>query len=169
MTDGNTGLRTRGLLLFGLVAVIATVALVAIVRWPSQEAPHAPPEGVEPSPAGWEIRYQATISLARRGSKKVPFETLREMLDEKKQLRNFVTKLQDGREVSDEGAARRLVISAANAFVEWHKSPAAAQLDEAQQAEVAAVYAAIDKLRDTENLQMRAEIEKARAALGRKT
>ena len=79
-----------------------------------------------------------------------------------------VTKLQSGKEVSDEGAARRIVINALNAFVEWHRSPAAGQLDDDKKAEVAKVYEAIDRLRQTENTQLRVEVEKAREALGRK-
>jgi hypothetical protein len=168
MTDGNTALRTRGLLLFGLVAVIAAVVLLVIVRWPGQAEPKEPPANVEPSPRGWEVRYQATMTLARRGSTKVPFATLLEMLDETKQLRNCVTKLQSGKEVSDEGAARRIVINGLNAFVEWHRSPAKDQLNNEQKAEVAKIFEAIDRLRQTENDQLRVEVEKAREALGRR-
>src|SRR5271170_5306195 len=104
MSEGNAALRQRGLLLFGLVAVIAAVVLLLLVRWPSQATGQAPPEGVTPSSPGWEIRYQATVTLARRGSAKVPLDTLCEMLNENQQLRNCVT-LQNGKEVSNEGAA----------------------------------------------------------------
>src|SRR5438132_1667989 len=99
MAEGNADLRKRGLLLLGLVAVIAAVVLLVLVRWPNQGTPQAPPEGVTPSEPGWEIRYQATVTLARRGSEKVPFDLLREMLDENQQLRNCVTKLQNGQEI----------------------------------------------------------------------
>lgn len=168
MSEGNAALRKRGLLLFGLIAVIAAVVLLALARWPSQQTPQEPPEGVTPSPAGWEIRYQATVTLARRGSKQVPLATLREMLDEKQQLRNCVTKLQNGKVVSDEGAARRIIISALNAFVEWKQKVK----DEGELGTLVAssgIYEAIDKLRETPNLQLRTEVEKAREALGRKT
>jgi hypothetical protein len=168
MADGNAALRTRGLLVFGLVAVIAAGVLLVILRLPSQATPQAPPEGVTPSAPGWEIRYQATVTLARRGSDKVPLETLREMLDEQQQLRNCVTKLQDGREVSNEAAARTNVISALKAIVEWNKSDAAARARKERPEEVERLFEAIDKLRESPNAPLRAEVEKAREALGRK-
>ncbi len=169
MSDGNAALRTRGLLLFGLIAVIAAVVLLVLLRLPSQATPQAPPEGVAPSAPGWEIRYQATVALARRGSDKVPLDTLREMLDERKQLRNCVTKLQSGEEVSNEAAARTNVISALKAIVEWNKTDGAARERKEQPEEVEKLYEAIDKLRESPNAPLRAEAEKAREVLGRKT
>src|SRR5688572_974266 len=52
---------------------------------------------IMPSPVGWEIRYNAAQALARRRSEKVPWDTIREMLDEEQQLRNFRAILHDGR------------------------------------------------------------------------
>ena len=65
-----------------------------------------------PSKAGWEVRYNATVALARRGSDKIKdeqvWENLLEMLDEEQQLRNFHRELKDKSEVPDEaGAASR--------------------------------------------------------------
>src|SRR4051812_5724010 len=128
MADGNAALRTRGLLLFGLIAVIAAVVLLVVGGWAGQGTPQAPPQGGTPSAPGWEVRYQATVTLARRGSDQVPLETLREMLDERQQLRNCVTKLQNGQEVSNEAAARTNIISALKAVVEWNRSEGAARV-----------------------------------------
>src|SRR5262249_19030968 len=68
------------------------------------------------SPRGWQVRSNAVLSLARRGSPHVQdpeiWDTLREMLDEDQQLRNFRARLSDGREVPDQTAARLTVIDA---------------------------------------------------------
>ena len=49
------------------------------------------------------------------------WETLTDMLDEDRQLRNFRTKLSDGRDVPDETAARLTVIAALRAVQELHR------------------------------------------------
>ena len=67
------------------------------------------------------------------------------------------------------GIARTIVIRALKAFVEWHKSPAAEQVRAASKDEVEKVYEAIDRLRSSPNLELRAEAERAREALGRKS
>src|SRR5260370_18760445 len=68
------------------------------------------------SPPGWEVRYNATIALARRGSERVKdeqvWENLQEMLDEEQQLRNSRRKLKDGAEVPDEAGAPVTLIPA---------------------------------------------------------
>src|SRR5438874_1630645 len=77
------------------------------------------------SPSGWEIRYNAALALAHRGSAQildpVAWESLVEMLDEEQQLRNFTTLLSDGREVPDETAARLTVIGALKAVQTLHR------------------------------------------------
>jgi hypothetical protein len=77
------------------------------------------------SVTGWEIRDQAVLALVRRGSPHVKdpdiWDTLTDMLDEDQQLRNFRTRLSDGREVPDETAARMTVISALRAVQELHR------------------------------------------------
>jgi hypothetical protein len=69
--------------------------------------------------AGREVRYNATISLAAIGSKKVRLDLLAEMLDEDKQLRNCWVK-QGGRTVSDEDVARQTILTTLKAIVDWH-------------------------------------------------
>lgn len=77
------------------------------------------------SVGGWEVRYQAVLSLARRGSPHIKdpglWAVLSEMLDEEQQLRNFRARLSDGREVPDEFAARTTVIGALRAVQELHR------------------------------------------------
>jgi hypothetical protein len=77
------------------------------------------------SSVGWEVRYNATVALARRGSDKVKdegvWDNLTEMLDEEQQLRNFRREAKDGKEVSEAGAAHLTVITALQAVDELHK------------------------------------------------
>jgi len=99
-----------------------------------------PPAGPAPSPTGarsvggWEVRYQAVLSLARRGSPHVKdpglWDVLAEMLDEDQQLRNFRVQLRDGREVPDEFAARTTVIGALRAVQELHRRQPAMDLSD---------------------------------------
>src|SRR5208282_705557 len=113
----ESGLAQRGLLLLGLM--LAIVAVVGFVLFrpkgtpPSEDgqrpellvlAVPSPGAGFPvfinwgavailskslPSSPGWAVRYNATVTLARRGSAKTPFDVLSEMLDEDQQLRNF--------------------------------------------------------------------------------
>ena len=77
------------------------------------------------SPPGWEVRYNATIALARRGSDNIKdertWDTLLEMLDEDQQLRNFKHQLRDKKEVSDAGQAHFMLISYMQAIVELNR------------------------------------------------
>src|SRR5947209_1182208 len=97
MQHQETGLYRRGLLLLALVGTVAVVVLVLILRGtggqdvpdegvrpepliPLVGSPQAGfPGGLSwgalyqlaealPSPPGWEVRYNATVALARRGS-----------------------------------------------------------------------------------------------------
>jgi hypothetical protein len=77
------------------------------------------------SPTGWEIRYNATLALANRGSPHVTdpevWDSLLEMLDEHQQLRNFRTRSDNGQETLDETGAYTTVISALQAVQEFHR------------------------------------------------
>jgi hypothetical protein len=77
------------------------------------------------SPTGWEVRYNAALALARRGSSHVKdaavWDSLLEMLDEDQQLRNFRAKSEDGKESLDETGAHTTVISALQAVQELHR------------------------------------------------
>src|SRR5262249_28865830 len=61
--------------------------LVAALHEDEEQAPG----GVSKYP-GLQIRYQATLALARRGSPKASLELLRDMLDEEAQRQNFQTR-----------------------------------------------------------------------------
>lgn len=103
-----------------------TVAIcIATVGCRDRAAPAAPAAGPK-SPAGWDVRYNAALALAHRGSDKVTdpvvWESLNEMLDEAQQLRNFSTQLANGREVPDETAARLTVIGALKAVQALHRN-----------------------------------------------
>ena len=190
--DAGSALAQRGLLLLGLMTALVIAVWAMLLRGTRQEIPTekqrpdllaalvaSPASGLPglswanlqqvgealPSPRGWEIRYQATTTLARRGSTQVPFALLAEMLDEDRQMKNFRAKLQDGREVPDEAAARRTVLSALKAVLEWHKHKAAVQAVGPSDPGLQRVYAAIDKLAHSPNLVVKTEAENARLSL----
>jgi hypothetical protein len=83
------------------------------------------PRPFSPTTASREVRYNAVLALAHRGSERVKdegaWEVLVAMLNEDEQLRNFRTKLRDGRETTDETAARMTVIGALRAVQELHR------------------------------------------------
>ena len=112
----------RRLVRVSLLVVPGLLALAVGCQRPAGPAPV--PSGPQ-SPSGWQVRYNAVLSLARRGSPHVQdpeiWDTLREMLDEDQQLRNFRARLSDGREVPDQTAARLTVIDALRAVQELHR------------------------------------------------
>lgn len=108
-----------------------------------------------------EIRYNAALALANRGSPLVkedaPWEAMTEMLDEEKQLTNFFTPLGDGRSAPDETAARMTVISALRSLQELHKKRPSLDLKE--------LKPAIGKLTQSSNATVRVEAKKAYDAI----
>jgi hypothetical protein len=104
--------------------LIVTAICLSAFGCRDRGAPAAPAAGPK-SPAGWDVRYNAALALAYRGSDKVVdpvvWESLTEMLDEAQQLRNFSTQLANGREVPDETAARLTVIGALKAVQALHR------------------------------------------------
>ena len=92
---------------------------------------------------GWEIRYNATVALARRGSPHVRLEILREMLDEGRQRRNR-------RGTPDAAAAaRRPVLSALKALRQWHEHPEAVKGAGQANSELYLLYQAVDRLAES--------------------
>src|SRR5438128_887277 len=121
MAQEDKGLVLRGFFLFALIGCLVAFVLV-VLFWRT-----GPPGNRDfdlgntaPSAPGWEIRYNAAASLARRGSPATPWPLLREMLDEKKQLRNSKVEQSDGQAVYDEGVARATMIAALRAIAAWH-------------------------------------------------
>jgi hypothetical protein len=191
MSQQDSGLWKRGLVLLALMAALAGVVLYAVLH---HSEPAYPPETARPEPVvllvgspaaglagglswvalyqlgellpsspGWEIRYNATLTQAGLGDPQVRLEVLREMLDEQRQLRNFRAKLQDGREVPDEVAARRTVLSALKAVRDWHKHADAVRAADKAQRQL--LSAAIDRLADSPNRVVSAEAQETRLAL----
>ncbi|MFO0809082.1 MAG: hypothetical protein U0746_10695 [Gemmataceae bacterium] len=113
------------------------------------------------SPAGWEVRYNAALALARRGSDKatdpVILDTLKEMLDEPQQLRNFRTRLKDGREVPDDQAARETVVGTLRAVADLHRKR--------PDADIAALRPVVAKLVESENPVVRTEAKATQLAI----
>jgi len=193
--DANLGLMRRGFLLLGLMALLTGVVLYIALRRPRQELPvdQLRPEWLAPlavtpqagfpaalawasfpqlgtalpSARGWEIRYNAVVALARRGSPALPLSLMREMLDEDQQMRNFRATLADGRDVADETAARRTVLSALKALAQWHTHAAAVQSVGSDNPALVQVYQAVDRLTHSPNLVVRTEAGKTRQAFKR--
>ncbi len=115
------------------------------------------------SPPGWEVRYNAAIALARRGSPTVledaVKESILEMLDEDQQMRNFRTTV-NGKEVTDAAKAQLTVITAVQALADLHARKA--DLD------LSAFKPAIDKLVNSPNLAVNTEAKKTQLLLAAK-
>src|SRR5262245_3206461 len=115
------------------------------------------------SPAGWEVRYNATVALARRGSDKVKdegvWDNLTEMLDEEQQLRNFRRATADGKAVSGAGAAHLTVITALQAVNELHnKRP---------EMDLTVLKPALEKLTQSRNLAVSTEAKRTQQLLSK--
>ena len=121
----------------------------------------APVEVTGPASApGWEVRYNASIALARRGSPSVledPVkESILEMLDEDQQMRNFRHTV-NGKEISDPGKAQLTVIAAVQAIAELHRRKPKMDLSPFKQA--------IDKLSVSVNIAVSPEGRKTQQLL----
>ncbi len=118
----DSGFVKRGfILLAGMTVLVAGVLLVLFYR-PAGATPPVDSEEVKklaPSPSGWEIRYSAAVTLARRKSPHVPWENFAEMLNEKQQLRNHRVTLADGKNVSNEASARNIMLRALTTLGEY--------------------------------------------------
>jgi len=119
-----------------------------------------------PSAPGFDVRYNAATTLARRGSTATPWPLLREMLDEKQQLRNSRVRQPDGRDVHDEFAARKKTISALQAIAAWHEKRKA-DTKPAAPAELRDIYAIVDQLAESSHGEVKIQAEKARATFFR--
>jgi hypothetical protein len=175
-----------------MTPIVAAAFLVVLVGcgyliWHFLPAAVTPPL-VAPGPAsgpGFEVRYNAVIALAQRGSPRAVqpspqavaesvglaaplpalvvlhgddrLAILREMLDEEWQLRNFRVKLQDGREAADEVAARTTVVSALKALVELQRRQPNLKLD--------SLRPAIERLASSSNPVVQQEAARTQALL----
>jgi hypothetical protein len=195
MAQENQGLALRGLILLAVIGGLVTLML-GFMFWQSHTPPPtlvAPPEhqipslaapnvgafpsGISwyaiyqlgetmPSAPGWEVRYNAATTLARRGSAAVPWALLREMLDEKLQMRNYRVRHADGRDVYDEAAARANTVRALKALAVWHEKRKAEQNLEVP-SDLAEIYAMVDKLATSPFVELKIQAEKARGSFFR--
>lgn len=184
----DTGLIKRGLLLLAMMAALVVVLLVVIFQRTGGHVPAAMerpelsavalvrtdiafPGSVSwiglyqfgeafPTAPGWQIRYNAALALARRGSPNVPWDLFQEMLDEKRQMRNFRAQLQDGKVVPDEASARLTMLSALRAASEWHKKQTGVKKDAS--AQLSEVYAVVDKLASHPIMEIKTQAENTR-------
>ncbi|MCI0682863.1 MAG: hypothetical protein L0Y71_12240 [Gemmataceae bacterium] len=190
----DAGLVQRGLLLLGGMTALVVVVLLIVLRNPDaatkstaarNELPLIPeffapapyPASVGwpalvhlgqqlPSAPGWEIRYNAAATQARRGSPKTKWSVVREMLDEERQLCNFRVTLTKGQVVANEQDATRTVLNALAAVAEWHKKqdPATAPVS----ADLLLVYDQVDRLAQSGNTLVRVHADRVRQGFFRK-
>ncbi|MBI2805425.1 MAG: hypothetical protein HYX68_10655 [Planctomycetes bacterium] len=159
MAQEDKGLVVRGLLLFAGISTLVAIVLFIVFLRDRPEPALAPEHDLPASPAGHDIRYNAAATLARRGSSQVPWPLIREMLDEKLQLRNNRVRLPDGRQVYDEMAARAHVIVALRALSVWHDKRA--DLKASPPAALLAIYPVVDRLAANSIGELKAQAEKA--------
>ena len=195
MAQEDNGLILRGLLLFTAIGVLVAFVLgflflrpqpqvTATLQTPPEHTipsalPHAGafPANVSwyaiyqlgetmPSAPGWDIRYNAAIALARRGSASVPWPLIREMLDEQKQMRNNRVRLKDGSDVYDEATARAFMIGGLRALAAWHEKRSADPNHDVP-TELREIYPVVDKLAQSEFVELKIQAEKARGTFFR--
>jgi hypothetical protein len=115
------------------------------------------------STPGWEVRYNAAVALARRGSASVledpAKESILQMLDEDQQMRNFRETV-NGKEISDAGKAQLTVITAVQALADLHQRKP--DLD------LSPFKSAIDKLVNSPSLAVSTEAKKTQLLLAAK-
>jgi hypothetical protein len=150
----KVGLALGVLLALGVVGV---VVYGIVGRSQPGNLPPEPPPGSRSGP-GWEVRYNATLALARRGSTQTPLATLAEMLDEDQQRRNARMTINQGKtEVPDEVTARSTVLAALEAVAALHRQQP--DLD------LGPVSDALARLEQSPNIVLRTEAIKTRSAL----
>jgi hypothetical protein len=153
----NDWLSKSGLLLAVVVAGVGGVVFLG--WWNRAAAPAASPTGAGSAP-GWEVRYNATLALARRGSDKLRLDVMEEMLDQDRQMQNFRTRPKNGPETIDERGACEAIVGALDRLVELHRQRPELDLSE--------VYPAVETLRRSPNPAVRARAERTLIALGKK-
>jgi len=189
MATDDKGLVLRGFFLLAVIGVIVSVVMAILFMRPQSTPPTggiAPenlvpllvagyPEGMPcgiafaladrlPSAPGWEIRYNAATTLARRGSPATPWPLMREMLDEPQQMRNARARLPDGTSVIDETAARSNMIGALRALAVWNEKQG---VKREPPAELREIYKVVDKLAESSIVELKSQAEKARATFFR--
>ena len=149
----------------GVLVAVVVMAVVLVGRFQQVQQGQLADSSTAPSPtaaagdAGWEIRYTATIALAKRGSDLIKdrLGVLAEMLDQDRQMQHFRNRLKRGGEVADEG---EVVLSLTNAL------KAVAALHQCKpKLDLASLYPAIRKLSQSPNPALKAEAERTQIEL----
>ena len=184
----DSGLAQRGLILLGGMMALVVVVMLIVLR--NRETPATIPAKKDvvcfpvflpaapfpatpawptlaqlgeqmPSAPGWQIRYNAAVALARRGSPNTPWPLFREMLDEDRQLRNYRTKLKSGKIVPHVEEALIPTRSAMAALVEWHKKQDRAAFATLP-TDLQLVYEQVDRLAQNSNTAVRVQADRTR-------
>lgn len=109
---------------------------------------------------GLEIRYNAALALARRGSPKIRVDLLQEMLDEERLRENFRLRRAGGTDTVDESTVRTTLLSTLQALTELHQRQ--------PEKDLTAVKPALQKLAQSNVKGLQVEAEKTLLALGDK-
>ncbi len=167
MAQEDKGLVARGVLLLAFIGGLVAFVL-AVLFWRNEPPPKvdAAPEHYAPSAPGWEIRYNAAATFARRGSKATPWPLLREMLDEKQQLINARVPQPDGKDTYDEAVAQATMIAALRALAAWHEQRKT-DAQPAAPAELRDIYTIVDELAESSQGEVKTQAENARATFFR--
>ena len=164
----ENGFVKRGFYLLGAMALLVAVVLSIIFYKPDQPQPidtkDLPANASEP---GWKIRYNATATLLRRGSDQVSWRVVREMLDEKQQLKNCEFKRPDGSEIPDEFLARSFVITGLKALAEWKRKTAEAGKNNLDEPALAEIRTQVDVLAQSPIPELKRQAEETKLVLAR--
>lgn len=109
---------------------------------------------------GLEVRYNAALALARRGSPKVRLDLLQEMLDEERLRENFRLRKPGGGDAADEGMVRTTLLGTLQALVELHQRQ--------PEKDLTSLQPALRKLAQNSVKGLQVEAEKTLLALGDK-
>jgi len=154
----TAGLKTAPENLVALVAMPGVGDFPASVSWLAVQQM----SDTMPSESGWEVRYNAAASMARRGSDAVPWELIGEMLDENSQKRNNLQRQPDGSVVYDEATARAYVLTALRALSAWHEKQKAAKKANVSP-ELRKIYAQVDRLTESPFVELKIQATKAKS------
>jgi hypothetical protein len=188
----DSGLIRRGLMLLALMTALVVVVLSILFQRPRQALPEeqartelfattlfTPMAGYPaslswvglyqvgqelPSAPGWEVRYNAAWALARMGSNQLPWRLFHEMLDEKRQMRNFRVSLENGRTVPDEAKARETVLMALRALADWNAKQKELGRTAGKSLDRDAVQVQVEQLATSPVMQIKLQAEKTRVA-----
>jgi hypothetical protein len=141
-----------------LISLCGCAALIAGCQKATYASQSPVPTADAPSARGCEVRYNAAVALAHRGSADaIVIDLLTELISEPQQMANFRTTLKSGQTVADEQAAREAVIGGLRAIIALHRKQPSLDLS--------GIRAAIGKLNDSASATVRNEAKATLLAL----